>query len=181
MRRFVKLAFLAATCVVALVMVFLFVMMTGVFDIVESTYPSKDDALRDGALDRLLPSFIPQSATNISLKYNTDVAVMNGTFDFRSEDFREFVDTVRSSDDGRRCQGVGVLREEQLLQEGYQVYDYNHGRTFCRFLIHPKGRCTYAAAGPYTAKEEWAKSSLPTGRSSTITTPTTSPDPAAGL
>ena len=165
MRRFVQLAVIAATSVVGLVMVFLFVMMTGVFDIVESSYRSKEDAFRDGALDRLLPSFIPQSATNISLSYNTDVAVMDGTFDFRAEDYREFVDTIQFSDDGRRSRNVGVLREAQLFQEGYQAYNYNHGSTFCRFLIHPEqGRCAYAAVGPTTAKEEWAnKQPLPTG------------------
>ena len=183
MTRFVKLAVIGATCVLGLVLALFFVIKTGVFDIVERSYHDKEAALRNGAFERgLLPSFLPESATNNSLKYNTDVGVMNGTFNFRAEDFREFVDTINSSDDGDRHHEVGVLRENQLLQEGYQCYKYSRGSTCCRFLIHPEqGHCQYAAAGPFRAKNEWAnKSSLPTGKSSTVSPSTTNPNPAAG-
>ena len=153
MRRPVKLVVTTAACVGGLLLVSLFVMMSGVFDITERSYRSKEDAIRDRAFERgWLPAFIPQSATEITLEHNSDVSLTYGTFQFRAEEFLKFTEAIHSSDDGDRKHGVALLREEQLLREGYKIFNYNHGDYCCRFLIHPEqGRCEFAAGGIFTA------------------------------
>jgi len=156
MRRFLPLVGLMALCAFALTaiggFVFTLVVMYGGLDI-ERTYSTRADALKDQAFERgMLPDFIPQSATNISIKYISDVCVTNGIFRFRPDDYQEFVKAIHSSDDGDRRHGIAVLREGDLLREGYKNYYYNHGSTCCRFLIHPEqGRCEFSAGGLFRA------------------------------
>jgi hypothetical protein len=124
-------------------------LVTGVFDIDNRSYPNRGEAFKDRAFERgWLPAFIPDSATNISLEHNSDVSVTNANFHFRPEEFQAFAEAIRASDDGERTHQVALLRENQLLSEGYQRHEYNRGSYCCRFLIHPEqGRCEFAAGG----------------------------------
>ena len=145
---------LTVASVLGLLVVGLFLLVVGVFDISSRAYGSKVDAFKDRAFERgWLPAFIPDSATNISLEHNSDVSVTNATFDFRPEDFRGFIEAIHASDDGERTHSVPLLRESELLREGYQRYEYNRGSNCCRFLIHAdQGRCEFAAGGLFKSK-----------------------------
>ena len=140
---------ITAASVLELLVVGLFLLMSGVLDISARSYRDKDDAFKDRAFERgWLPPVIPDSAKNISLEHNSDVSVTDATFDFRPEDFRAFTEAIHASDDGGRTHQVALLRENQLLREGYQRHEFNRGSYCCTFLIHPEqGRCEFAAGG----------------------------------
>jgi hypothetical protein len=154
MRLFLKIAGLTTLCFLGVAIIAVFVMMTGAFDITQRSYSTAADALKDKAFERgWLPAFTPRSAVHISLSHNSDVCTTNGEFHFAPADSQELVDAIQSSDDGDRRHGVALLREKQLLQEGYRRYDYNSGSTCCTFLIHAEqGRCEFAAGGFFKQK-----------------------------
>jgi len=153
MRQIPKVAYIAASCVAALAVIGLLVLMTGAFDIVERSYPNRETAFEDDAFDRgWLPEFIPQSATNILVKRNRDVCITDGSFDFWPNDFEAFTGAIRSSDNEDRKIRVAFLRQKELVQAGYRVYEFNHRGGCATFLIHPElGRCEFTATGSFAS------------------------------
>lgn len=150
MRRSVRLAAVAATIVIGLLLIAGLVAIVSYSDIVERSYQTKEEASEDGAFERgWLPDYIPQSATRISVRRNRDVCVTEGSFDFARSDFVAFSDAIRSADSGKVWGGIGAPKgwKEDLIEAGYKAYKVSRKDGSALFFVHPEqGHCVFATA-----------------------------------
>lgn len=112
---------------------------------VQTAYENRQEALDNGLVAKgWLPDFIPVSAEQIRTNNNLDLNTSNGSFSFKTDDWRNFAAHLKAQGHSTPPFANWVRTTEKYKARGYEAWWYEEEQTIWVFFCKPReGVCEH--------------------------------------